>query len=197
MPSGGADDCLVVATAYCVVSNDTTPDGDPTLRLVHVVWREEQAAEMVTRLNALASDGDGGYAWREVWVSRRDPDAEPVLTAKDRKLLEYAWMHGVLDTERPISVFFSFLFNLPGRVGGVRRTPNARLAQASVDEEVGGDDLWHVYTPGGRRYLVSDAAITRLRIEMEEVAERHQGRFDGWDVKGPGLGWAEPGQLPE
>ena len=142
---------------------------------------------MVTRLNALASDGDGGYAWREVWVSRRDPDAAPVLTATDRKLLEYAWMHGVLDTERPIAVFFSFFFNLPGALAVCEELRTLGWPKASVDEEVDGDDLWHVYTPGGRRYLVSDAAITRLRIEMEEVAERHQGRFDGWDVKGRGL----------
>jgi hypothetical protein len=169
---------------------------DPTIRLVHVVWREEQAAEMVTRLNALTSDGDGGYAWREAWVSRRDPDALPVITAKDRKLLEFAWMHGALDTERPISVFFSFFFNLPGALAACEELRTLGWPEASADEEVTGDDLWHVYT-SGRRQRVSDAAITRLRVEMEDLAERHQGTFDGWNVTGRGLGWAEPGQLPE
>lgn len=196
MPRGGADEYLVVAIAYCVFLNDTTPDGDPTIRLVHVVWREEQAVEMVNRLNATSSDGRGGYAWREAWVSRRDPDAAPVLTEKDRKLLEFAWMHGALDTERPISVFFTFVFNLPGALAACEELRTLGWPEASADEESTGDDLWHVYT-NGRRYLVSDAAILRLRAEMEDLAERHQGKFDGWNVTGRGLGWAEPGQLPE
>lgn len=196
MPRGGADAYVVVATAYCVFLNDTTSDGDPTIRLVHVVWREEQAAEMVNRLNATSSDGRAGYAWREAWVARRDPDEAPVLTAKDRKLLEFAWMHGALDTERPISVFFTFVFNLPGALAACEELRTLGWPEASVDEEATGDDLWHVYT-SGRRDLVSEAAIRRLRVEMEDLAERHQGKFDGWNVTGRGLGWAEPGQLPE
>lgn len=166
------------------------------MRLLHVVWREEQAVEMVNRLNATSSEARGDWAWREAWVFRRDPDTALVLTAKDRKLLEFAWMHGALDTDRPISVFFTFAFNLPGALAACDELRTLGWPRASVDEEVTGDDLWHVYT-SGRRDLVSEAAITRLRLEMEDLAERHGGIFDGWDVTGRGLGWAEPGQLPE
>jgi hypothetical protein len=149
---------------------------------------------MVNRLNALAS-GPGPYSWQAAWVARPDPDAGASLTPRDREQLELARTHRALDTERPVTVFFSFTFNRTGALAACEELRGLGWPEADADEEATDDECWHVYGLG-RRLVLSEVSITRLRTEMEDLAERHGGTFDGWDVTGVGLRWTEPGKLP-
>jgi hypothetical protein len=186
----------VVSTGYVIFRMDRATNGDPKMMVAHVVWRAEQAADMVNRLNALATDGAGRYSWEEVWVDRPDAEAGVSLTPDDHEKLGFAQKHGALDTERPVSVFFSFTFNLPGARKASDELDTFGWPDVSFDEESTGDECWHVWGLG-RRLILNEVSITRLRTEMESLAERHGGTFDGWDVTGgPGLRWTEPGKLP-
>jgi hypothetical protein len=150
----------------------------------------------VSRLNALAKSGRGSYFWQPAWVARRDPEAGVSLTADDRTKLELARVQGALDTERPVSVFFSFIFNLTGTRSACDELEALGWRGVGADEEFTGDECWHV-SGVGRRLVLNDESIIRLRAEMEELAERHGGTFDGWDVTASGgLRSTEPGKLP-
>ena len=66
-----------------------------------------------------------------------------------------------------------------------------------MDEELEGDDFRHVYAHRRRGFL-SEAGIAELRHEMEGVAERHGGPFDGWEVgRGGELRRGKPGEISE
>jgi hypothetical protein len=185
-----------VGTGYAILSRDHVAGEDPTVKVVHVVWREEQAVDMVTRLNALATTGPGGYWWQAVWVARPDAGAPVSLTPADRDKLEFARLHGVLNTDRPIGVFFSFIFNLPGALAACDELRALGWPDVGTDEELEGDECWHAYAHK-RRLVLSEESIAHLRAEMEDVAERHRGTFDGWDVSGgAGLARAKPGEIP-
>jgi len=46
--------------------------------------------------------------------------------------------------------------------------------------------------------LLSEAGIAELRREMEGVAERHGGTFDGWEVgRGEELRCGKPGEISD
>ena len=99
------------------------------------------------------------------------------LTPDDHEKLGFAQKHGALDTERPVSVFFSFTFNLPGARKASDELDTFGWPNVSFDEESTGDECWHVWGLG-RRLVLNEVSITRLRTEMESVAERHGGTFD-------------------
>jgi hypothetical protein len=187
-----------VSTAYAIFRVDRTPDGDPLVRIVHVFWDEEQAVEMVRRLNGTSTSGSGdySYSWSPVWVARPDADRRVHLTPKDREYLLLARAHEALGTERPLAVFFSFIFNKSGAQAACEELGSLGWPDVGYDEELEGDECWHVYAHR-RRLILSAEAILLLRTEMEDLAERHGGRFDHWDVSGgSGLRWAKPGELP-
>jgi hypothetical protein len=185
-----------MSTRYVVFRIDRGPEGEPKVRIRHVYWLEQEAVEMVERLNETSSSGDGGYHWSPVSVARRRDEMDVTLTPKDRKYLELAGMHGVLDTERPVAVFFSFIFNAPGARAACEELRSLGWPDVGYDEERTGDECWHVYAHR-RRLVLNAPSILRLRAEMEDLAERHGGTFDQWDISGgQGLGWAEPGELP-
>jgi hypothetical protein len=151
---------------------------------------------MVERLNALATSGREPFFWQPVWVARADQETRVVLTPEDRDHLELARGHGALGTERPVGVFFSFFFNLAGARAASDELRSLGWPDVGIAEELSGDECWHVYGHG-RRLVLDGESIVRLRADMEDVAERLGGRFDGWDVSGGrGLRWAEPGELP-
>jgi hypothetical protein len=185
-----------VSTAYAIYLLERGPDGGPSARQFHVVWREEEAIEMVERLNALATNGPGGYSWSPVWIARRDSETPVTLTPKDREYLDLARSHGALDTERPFAVFFSFIFNRSGAHAACEELRSLGWPEVGYDEELTGDECWHAYAHR-RRLILSAESILRLRAQMEDLAERHGGTFDGWDLSsGPGLRWDKPGELP-
>jgi hypothetical protein len=103
-------------------------------------------------------------------------DGEVRVTPEDRELLSLAVRHGVENTERPLAVFFSFIFNRAGARGAIEELRALGWPRPGMDEELTGDDFWHVYAHG-RRGILSEAGIADLRREMEGVAERHRGHL--------------------
>jgi hypothetical protein len=186
-----------MSTGYVVFERCRSPEA--TQRIIRVFWREADAVELVSRLNALGKDPalSDFYAWQPVWVDRREASEPTVLTPHDREFLEIARQHGVLDTERPLAVFFTFLFNLPGALATCEELRALGWPEVGADEELTGDECWHVYAHQ-RRLEVNAESILQLRAAMEALAERFGGTFDRWDVSGGGgLRHSEPGTLPK
>jgi hypothetical protein len=183
-----------VSTGYLILLRDReSSDG---VRLAHVVWSEAEAVDRVDRLNALGSDGSQlYYFWQTTWVAGRAPEQELSLTPLDREYLALAEGHGAIDTERPVAVFFSFIFNRLGAQAATEELRSRSWPDVGMDEESEGDDCWHVYAHH-RRLVLTEESIRRLRAEMEELAERHGGTFDRWDVSGGrGLRSGKAGEL--
>lgn len=186
-----------MSTGYAILRRErgTGEDDVPNVTVVRVMWHEEQAVEVVNRLNALGT-GPALYSWQETWITRTGIEAGGRLTPTDREFLELARSHGAIDTERPTAAFFSFIFNLPGARAACDELTGLGFPDVDADEELTGDECWHVYAHG-RRLILTEGSIAELRAEMEDLAERHGGTFDGWDVSGgSGLRWAKPGELP-
>ena len=180
---------------FAILSVRPRAEADPAVRVQRVVWDAAEAAELVQRLNALASDGSRPYSLHEVWVPAHDGEVR--LTTDDRELLELAALHGVKDSERPLAVFFSFLFNRAGARAAVEELRARGWPEAGMDEELTDDDCWHVYAHF-RRGLLSEAGILVLRREMETIANRHGGTFDAWEVgRGSELRHGAPGEISE
>jgi len=171
-------------------------DEEPEVRVWRVLWDAAEAAEMVQRLNATGGPEDvASYSWQKVWVPAHDGQVR--LTPEDRELLDFAVLHGVKDTERPLAVFFSFIFNRAGAQAAVEELQSRGWPSTDMEEEVDGGDLWHV-AAHKRRGVLSEAGIAELRQEMERVADRHGGTFDTWEVGGGGaLRWGAPADMPE
>ena len=186
-----------MATAYCVYRVEHRDDGMTELSHVRIFWAQAEAVDYVSRLNSLNAKHGGSHSWTEAWVDRREPELSPgSLTPKDLELLEVARVHGALGTERPLTVWFSFIMNRAGGVAAYDELVIREWPKVDLDEEVEGDNCWHV-SAHRRRIVLSDESIAGLRGEMEDLAERHGGTFDGWDVTGLGLRHAKPGKLPE
>jgi hypothetical protein len=184
-----------VPVGFAILSSHAGPDAASEVRLWRVVWDAAEAAEIVQRLNARGGDGVRRYSWQEIWVPAHDGGVR--LTPEDRELLSLAALHGVKDTERPLAVFFSFIFNRTAAKAAVEELRALGWPEPDMDEELTDDDFWHVYAHG-RRGLLSEAGITELRREMEGVAERHGGTFDSWEVgRGGELRRGKPGEISE
>jgi hypothetical protein len=183
-----------VSTGYLILGRN--PDSSDGVRLAHVVWSEEEAVEMVERLNALGSDSSQFYYfWQTTWVARRAPEQELSLTPDDRESLALAEGHGAINTERPVAVFFSFTFNPQGALAATKELQSLGWPDVGTDEESQGDGCWFVYAHH-RRLVLTEESIRRLRAEMEELAERHGGKFDRWDISGStGIRNVKPGEL--
>lgn len=180
---------------FAIVYTEVPASGKPEVRVGRIVWDAAEAAEIVQRLNARGSDDSRRYAWQATWVPSHDGEAR--LTPEDRHLLRLAALHGVEGTERPIAVFFSFIFNRAGAIAAVDELRDLGWPEPGMDEELTGDDFWHVYAHG-RRGRLSEAGILELRREMEGVADHYGGSFDGWEVgRGSELKYGKPGEISE
>ncbi len=85
------------------------------------------------------------------------------------------------DLSRPVRVTHFFgLARYPGaKPVRAREEPEALGFEALVTEEVTGDGYWHV-AAFGEAQLTSEE-ITRMRLQMEQLARRHQLIYHGWD----------------
>jgi hypothetical protein len=175
-----------VGTAYAIFNRDDQARDGSGVRQIEVVWSEAEAVERVARLNALGSEQRGPYYWQPAWVARREPEQEPSLTSTDRELLELARRQGVYGSELPIGVFCSFIFRRAGARAAVADLLLLGWTEPDCDEELDGDDCWHVWAHD-RTLVLNEDTIVQLRTQMEDLAERHGGTFDGWDVSGQGL----------
>jgi hypothetical protein len=89
----------------------------------------------------------------------------------------------------------SFNFNFDGMLAASRELRERGWIDVVSDEEITGDDLWHMAASGRR--VFADESIAALRAEMEDLAGRHGGVYDGWDLAASrGLRFAKPGELP-
>ncbi|HEX5448722.1 MAG TPA: ribonuclease E inhibitor RraB [Gaiellaceae bacterium] len=166
---------------YAVYRIDEVYD-ERRLMGVRVVWDEKRAEELVQGLNATSKSRPGPYAWREVWVDPNPPEG-PYLSSDDRNKLLLARAHDVLDTERPVSVFFSFIFAGEAASEAAQELRVLGWPDAGRDEELEGDECWHVYGLD-RRLVINSETIAKLRADMESLANRLGGEYDGWDLTG-------------
>jgi len=134
---------------------------------------------MVTGLNAPASSGAGGYSWQTVWVAGLDGEVSASLTPDDRDLLKLAGEHDALGTERPIGVFFSFIFNLPGARAASDDLRTLGWPSAGVTEEATGDKCWHVYAHR-RRLVLSEESIIQLPSRWKISPSDTAARLTAW-----------------
>jgi hypothetical protein len=168
-----------MAVGYAIVRSR---DG----RVSEVMWSAEAAAEYVEQLNLLASDGSEPYSWQEVWVDG-PPEQRPPLTPTDHEKLGYAKELGLLGTEVQVRVAFSFIFNLDGARAACVDLGELGWPDFGIDEELEGDRCWHAYAHQ-LPLVLNEYSIAVLRQQMEEIAERHGGSFDEWDLShGSGL----------
>ena len=177
---------------YQLWGGDDEPDASPA----SVVWQQEEAEDLVRRLNSIDPCEDGRWEWREVWVQPEPERACGYLTASDRDNLLLARAHEALGSERPIGVFFSFPLDREDALLVASELLGLGWMYAGVDEHAADDGLGHA-AAHGRRLALTSEAIADLRRDMERLAERHGGRFDGGDVSG-GLGLrAQVGELAD
>jgi hypothetical protein len=170
-----------VSAAYVVFL--VTPNATDGVHFGQIVWDQQRAEELVRGLNALGPKETRRYAWREIWVEDKPEGSSPPLTASDREKLLMARAHDAIGTERPISVGFTFLFNRLGARATADELRRLGWPKADIDEELTGDDLWHAYA-AHRRMVIDAETISQLRAEMEALAHRYGGSYDGWDVTG-------------
>ena len=151
---------------------------------------------MVERLiNAQAPIGLGGYFWSPVWVARRDTGTSVSLTPYDREQLELARTHQALNTERPMAVSFSFLFNRAGARAACAELGSLGWPDVGNVEEMKGDDClaclrtWTEAPP--ERGI---AHPTAYRDGRPRRATRRD--VDRWNVSAARGLRAQPGELP-
>jgi hypothetical protein len=88
---------------------------------------------------------------------------------------------------RWVTHFFSFPLNREGAMAAYRELTDAGWPEVIPDETREGSNYWHI--AAFRRQRISADSIGATRQELEEVAARHGGEYDGWD-----LTWRLPGR---
>jgi hypothetical protein len=99
--------------------------------------------------------------------------------AEDARHLTELQAEGLLpDEERWVLHTFSFALNPSGAMAAYQEL--GEYPFSVIDEELTGNDYWHVAT--FRRQPITTEAIAGARAEMQAVAERFGGDYDGWDL---------------
>jgi hypothetical protein len=88
---------------------------------------------------------------------------------------------------RWLTHFFSFPLNRDGAMAAWAELERCGWPEVVIDEEVEGDDYWHIAAFG--RLAVTAESIAATRRDLKQLAERHGGVYDGWD-----LTWRLPGR---
>jgi hypothetical protein len=113
----------------------------------------------------------------------------------DSKGLEELRLEGLpLGEFRWLTHFFSFPLNRDGAMAADTELVESGWPEVVVDEELEGDDYWHI--AAFRRQRVSADSIASIRRELEELAARHGGEYDGWDLTWRSLGRPLPPDRP-
>jgi hypothetical protein len=102
------------------------------------------------------------------------------LSPEDKQLLiDLAW-EGQLSAD-PVEVthFFSFPLNEEG-ARAANADLKARGYKTWLATETEGDDYWHIAAV--KTQSLRARSVTRTRMTMEDLAERHYGRYDFWDI---------------
>ena len=110
------------------------------------------------------------------------------LSPEDRAKVRGAAEELPLTEERVVSHGFSFPFNRDGAryVGDELR--RHRFLKVWVGEETSGDEYWHVW--GLRRQCLTPRVVVNTRRQMEALARRAGGTYDGWSIKPVGFSTA-------
>src|SRR5947209_1213327 len=101
-----------------------------------------------------------------------------MLTTEDRGRLRGEAAELPLVEPRWISHAFSFPFNAGGARAMGAELERRGFARVWVGEELSGDDYWHVC--GWRRPSLTHRTVANTRHQMEQLAARHHGTYDGW-----------------
>jgi hypothetical protein len=105
------------------------------------------------------------------------------LAADDRARLRSAAAELPLTELRCVSHSFSFLFNAEGARAVGAELKRLGFARVWVGEEITGDDYWHV--TAWRRQSLTQRVVANSRRQMETLAVRNKGTYDGWEIADP------------
>jgi hypothetical protein len=81
---------------------------------------------------------------------------------------------------RRIAQFFSVTGNLFGARDAGKELVDLGWSDPTIIEEVKGDEDWHLTVY--RTQPVTAELIADLRVLMTDIASRHGGQYDGWDL---------------
>jgi hypothetical protein len=102
-----------------------------------------------------------------------------VATSNDRRLLRGLAGAAPLAAPRWIAHGFSFVFNPDGALAVAKTLERRRFAKVWVGEETTGDGFWHVC--GWTSQPITARVLATTGHQLELLAERHGGRYDGWN----------------
>jgi Regulator of ribonuclease activity B len=98
---------------------------------------------------------------------------------EDERRVEEIHSEGLLPgEERWVTHMFSFPLNRGGAMAAYREL--GEYPFSVIDEELTGDEYWHIAT--FRRQAITIETVAHARDEMEAIAERFGGEYDGWDL---------------
>jgi regulator of ribonuclease activity B len=99
----------------------------------------------------------------------------------DSQGLEELRLEGLpLGEFRWVTHFFSFPLNREGAMAAYNELTEGGWPEVVTDEELEGDNYWHI--AAFQRQRISADSIAATRKELEELAARHGGGYDGWDL---------------
>lgn len=116
----------------------------------------------------------------------RSRAAEKLKMPSESRDRDSAWLDDlvregvVLGESRLVTQFFSFPLERDGAHGAHLELQVRGWSEVVIDEEVTGDDYWHI--AAFRLQTITAGAVSQMRDEMEDLARRYQGVYDGWDV---------------
>jgi hypothetical protein len=105
------------------------------------------------------------------------------LTAEDKQfLVDLAWEEQIPADPVEVTHFFSFPLNPTGAREAWDELKDAGF-HGPLLEERDGDDFWHIAAK--RKQSLAANVVAKMRVEMEELAKRHGGYYDMWDITQP------------
>jgi hypothetical protein len=116
------------------------------------------------------------------------------LTPDDRRKLDLLADGGIVSTEPHwVTHRLSFSFNGAGASGANAELKRLGWPRVTLDEDPIGEDSWHI--SAWRTQPLTEECVAAVRAELEAVATRHGGDYDGWELTRDGLGRApDPGE---
>jgi hypothetical protein len=121
----------------------------------------------------------------KVPLKRRSRAAEKLSMPSESRDQDSAWLDDlvaegiVLGETRLVTQFFSFPLNRDGALGAGLELQVRGWDEVVVEEERDGA-YWFV--AAFRLQLLTPAAVSAMRDEMEDIARRYEGVYGGWDV---------------